>query len=209
MLTLLQGAEGLWAVIFFPVAAFWAVIFCPPRCSELHSVQWGHLFSGVCGIRCRQCSPLFWRLQNSVPERASYGTEYACRAQKGFLRYATRFLKPSVLKTGFWGTEGIFGTGNALLRYATHLQRRRTASCRTECTFGYPAVLKPFHNSIQKWQSLIRKPEGYYFTKKVLTNECSCLSVKLSMPTLSINAYSAFLFVITNLRSFPSTSHKR
>ena len=64
----------------------------------------------------------FWQLQNSVPERAFSGTEYACCAKKGFLRYATRFLKPSVLKTGFWGTEGIFGTGNALLRYGVHLQ---------------------------------------------------------------------------------------
>ena len=104
-----------------------------------------------------ECSPLFWHLQNSVPERASSGTEYARRAQKGFLRYATRFLKPSVLKTGFWGTDGIFGTGNTLLRYATHpqrrktadsqtvdsllpyrthFQRRRTASCCTECILG-------------------------------------------------------------------------
>ena len=64
-----------------------------------------------------ECSPLFWHLQNSVPERAFSGTEYACRAQKGFLRYATRFQKLSVLKTGFWGTEGIFGTGNPLLWY--------------------------------------------------------------------------------------------
>ncbi len=121
------GHRGALGCVFLPVAAFLAVIFCPPRCSELHSVQWGHLFSSTCGIRCRQCSPLFWRLQNSVPERASYGTEYACRAKKGFLRYATRFLKPSVFKTGFWGTEGIFGTGNAILRYATHLKRRETA----------------------------------------------------------------------------------
>ena len=70
-----------------------------------------------------ECSPLFWHLQNSVPERAFSGTEYACRAKKGFLRYATHFQKPSVIKIGFSGTEGIFGTGNALLRYATHLQR--------------------------------------------------------------------------------------
>ena len=124
---LAQGTEELWAVIFLLVVAFRAVIFCPPRCSELHSVQWGHLFSSTCGIRCRQCSPLFWYLQNSVPEMAFSGTEYACRAKKGFLRYATHFQKPSVLKTGFWGTEGIFGTGNALLRYATHPQRRKTA----------------------------------------------------------------------------------
>ena len=87
----------------------------------------GAPFSGTCGIQCRQCSPLFRHLRNSVPERASYGTEYACRAKKGVLRYATRFQKPSVRKTGFWGTEAIFGTGNALLRYATRFQRRKTA----------------------------------------------------------------------------------
>ena len=33
---------------------------------------------------------------HSVPERATYGTEYACRAQKGFLGYATHFLRHSV-----------------------------------------------------------------------------------------------------------------
>ena len=59
----------------------------------------------------------------SVSERASYGTEYACRAQKGFLWYATHFQKHSVLKTGFYGTEEIFGAKNRLLWYATHLQR--------------------------------------------------------------------------------------
>ena len=32
---------------------------------------------------------------HSVPERATYGTEYACRAQKGFLGYAN-FLRHSV-----------------------------------------------------------------------------------------------------------------
>ena len=60
---------------------------------------------------------------HSVPERATYGTEYACRAQKGFLGYATHFLKASVLKTGFYGTEEIFGAQNRLLWYATHFQR--------------------------------------------------------------------------------------
>ena len=33
--------------------------------------------------------------EDSVPETPSYGTEYACRAQKGFLGYATHFLKPA------------------------------------------------------------------------------------------------------------------
>ena len=60
---------------------------------------------------------------HSVPERATYGTEYACRAQKCFLGYATHFQKASVLKTGFYGTEEIFGAKNSLLWYATHLQR--------------------------------------------------------------------------------------
>ena len=55
--------------------------------------------------------------EDSVLERAYWGTEYACRAQKGFLRYATHLQRHSVLKTGFYGTEGIFGTGNPLLRY--------------------------------------------------------------------------------------------
>ena len=132
MLTLSQGTEELWAVIFLPAAAFRAVIFCQPRCSELHSVQWGHLFSGVCGIRCRQCYPLFWHLQNSVPETPSYGTR---RVFKGAKQPTTQ-------------------TVDSLLLHRTHFQRRRTASCCTECTFGCPTVPKPFHNSIQKWQSL-------------------------------------------------------
>ena len=77
---------------------------------------------------------------------AFYGTEYACRAQKGFLRYATRFQKPSVLKTGFWGTEGIFGTGNALLRYATRFQRRETANsadCGQASSDTHPPLIYP------------------------------------------------------------------
>ena len=36
------------------------------------------------------------RLGDSVPETGFYGTEYACRAQKGFLGYATHFRKHSV-----------------------------------------------------------------------------------------------------------------
>ena len=117
-------------MIFLPVAAFRAMIFCPPRCSELHSVQWGHLSFGVCGIRCRQC----WHLQNSVPERASSGTEYACRAQKGFLRYATHFQRHSVQKTGFWCTEWARGTGEGLLVYATRILK---PSCVQNRLLGY------------------------------------------------------------------------
>ena len=62
-------------------------------------------------------------LRHSVPERASYGTEYAFGAQNGFLWYATHFLKLSVLKTGFSGTGEIFGTENALLRYGMNRTR--------------------------------------------------------------------------------------
>ena len=49
--------------------------------------------------------------------RNTQGTNDAFGAQKGFLGYATHFQGHSVLKTGFHGTEGIFGTGNPLLRY--------------------------------------------------------------------------------------------
>ena len=62
-------------------------------------------------------------LRHSVPERASYGTEYAFGAQNGFLWYATHFLKLSVLKTGFSGTGEIFGTENALLWYGMNRTR--------------------------------------------------------------------------------------
>ncbi len=111
-------------------------------------------------------APLFWHLQNSVPKRASYGTEYACRAQKGFLRYATRFQKPSVLKTGFWGTEATFGTGNALLRYATHLRKRGTASyCTGHILKGAkqppatPDASSKALNSLLRYRTHLRKHE--------------------------------------------------
>ena len=65
---------------------------------------------------------------HSVPERAYWGTEYACRAQKGFLGYATHFQRHSVRRTGFTGTEGIFGTRNSLLWYGRDIRCRRGAS---------------------------------------------------------------------------------
>ena len=37
--------------------------------------------------------------------------------QNSLLRYAMHFQRHSVLKTGFSGTAGKFGTGNTLLRY--------------------------------------------------------------------------------------------
>ena len=50
-------------------------------------------------VGCAGC--VGWLGWHSVPERAFSGTEYACRAQKGFLGYATRFQRHSVRKTGF------------------------------------------------------------------------------------------------------------
>ena len=77
----------------------------------------GLFLSGVCCIRCRQCSPFSGSLKNSVPERAFSGTEYARGAKNKLLWYATHFQRHSVQKTGFYGTEEIFGTGNPLLWY--------------------------------------------------------------------------------------------
>ena len=93
----------------------------------------GLLFSGSCGIRCRQCSSPFCRLWHSVPERASYGTEYAFGAQKGFLWYATRFQRRAVPKTGFYGTEWIFGTGEGLLWYGSDTRSRPRFEDAAEC----------------------------------------------------------------------------
>ena len=42
---------------------------------------------------------------------------------EGPLVYGRRFLRHSVQKTAFYGTEEIFGAQNSLLWYATHLQR--------------------------------------------------------------------------------------
>ena len=74
------------------------------------------------GSRCGQCSPLFWRLLYSVLKKAFWCTEWTCGVKTGLLRYATCFQRHSVQKTGSCGTEGIFGTRNPLLRYATHLR---------------------------------------------------------------------------------------
>ena len=54
------------------------------------------LISGIRGTRCRQCSSPLCRLWHSVPERASYGTEYAFGAQNRLLGYATHFQRHSV-----------------------------------------------------------------------------------------------------------------
>ena len=103
---------------------------------------------------------------HSVPEKASSGTEYACRAQKGFLWYATRFQKPSVLKTGFWGTEGIFGTRNPLLWYGQamctgkgllvyRMKRRNAAQALRSVILRKTAIcmllLLPLNSCIQLW----------------------------------------------------------
>ena len=83
--------------------------------SVLKKASWGTrcVFGGTL---CKKQASLV-RQGNSVQETPSYGTELALGVKKGFLGYATHFLKHSVLKTGFSGTEGIFGTGNTLLRY--------------------------------------------------------------------------------------------
>ena len=76
------------------------------------------LFPGICGIRHFWHWHL-WHLAHSIPERASCGTECACRAQNSLLGYAARFLRHSVRETAFYGTEWIFGSQNSLLWYAT------------------------------------------------------------------------------------------
>ena len=48
------------------------------------------------------------------------------------------FQRNSVLKIGFYGTEGIFGTGNALLRYGMHLHQRPAPQNTDSTDCGQP-----------------------------------------------------------------------
>ena len=92
-------------------------------------------------------------LRHWVPERASYGTEYAFGAQNGFLWYATHFQKLAVLKTGFSGTGEIFGTENALLRYGMN----RTRLLRSVFWLEDAAITNnPAHPNPIKWVRGIR-----------------------------------------------------
>ena len=94
-----------------------AVIFLLAAASRAALFALGSSFLAVVAFAACNALLLSSVLWHSVPERASYGTEYAFGAQKGFLWYATHSLRHSVLKIGFYGTEGIFGTGNSLLWY--------------------------------------------------------------------------------------------
>ena len=69
----------------------------------------GLLWYGICA-RCEK--------QASVVRDAF---SEAFGVQNRLLWYAARFLRHSVRRTGFYGTEEIFGTGNGLLRYGVHL----------------------------------------------------------------------------------------
>ncbi len=80
------------------------------------------------------------RNMRAVLKKASWGTRrifgsIRCKKQASTVRkghsvhenplflHGRRFQRNSVLKTGFYGTEEIFGAKNSLLWYATHLQR--------------------------------------------------------------------------------------
>ena len=80
-----------------------------------------------------------YQFENSVPERGFSCTESTRGTVEGLLRYATyfqrhsvhenplflhgrRFQRNSVLKIGFYGTEGISGTKNTLLWYGRDIQ---------------------------------------------------------------------------------------
>ena len=170
MLTLSQGTEELWAVIFLPVAAFRAVFFarrgvlncalCNGGTSLLAFVAFDAgntlLFSGVCKTRYQKGPPTV-RNMRAVLKKASYGTRRVFRSPPCSKQASVVRKEYSVPETPSYGTRHIFRgakqptpqTVNSLLLHRTHFQRRRTAFCCTECTFGCPAVLKPFHNSIQ------------------------------------------------------------
>lgn len=87
--------------LFFLVFVGFPVVLSGEETFSLAFVAFG--ICGICGIWH------FWHSAHSVPEKASCGTEYARCAQNSLLWYAAHFRKPSVLKTGFYGTEQAFG----------------------------------------------------------------------------------------------------
>ena len=107
---------------------------CDTRCRQCFLLFWRCgiryrqclLLSAVCGIRYRQCL-LILALWYSVPERASYGTEYAFGAQNRLLGYATHHGY-SVSAPPLW-----YGTDHSMLKKAitetTQKNRTNLATC--------------------------------------------------------------------------------
>lgn len=76
-------------------------------------------------------------LRNSVPERGFSCTESTRGTVEGLLRYATCFLRHSVLKIGFYGTEAIFGVVREAAkrhRSAPPEHNNHQAAERQQCT---------------------------------------------------------------------------
>ena len=83
--------------------------------SSEHCTGKGLFLSGVCCLRCRQCSPFSGSLKNSVPETAFSCTEYARGAKNRLLWYGRdiRYRKrPPVVRGAF---SEAFGAKNRLL----------------------------------------------------------------------------------------------
>ena len=116
----ISGSAAVWGRDLFPLAFVAFLAF------------------GICGIFSIRHS---WHSAHSVPERAPCGTEYAPGAQKPLLWYATRFRKPSVLKTGFYGTGVIFGTGNPLLWYRADIRCAKQASVVRDTFRGHSVLI--------------------------------------------------------------------
>ena len=77
-------------------------------CAVRKTASWGtrRIFGS---IRCKK---------QAFPVRKRYSVY-----ENPLFLHGRRFQRNSVLKTGFYGTEEIFGAKNSLLWYATHLQR--------------------------------------------------------------------------------------
>ena len=148
---------------------------------------------------------------HSVPEKASSGTEYACRAQKGFLVYATRFQKPSVLKTGFWGTEGIFGTRNPLLRYGTsHVYRERPPGVPNEAEeSGFGSEIGDFAKNGHLYSPVTdaKQPQSAMDYLKLSLNSCRQLWAATKSPTKSLQTVVDYLRLPPTLPNYRRLLH--
>ena len=105
--------------------------FSPMRRAALFALdsslgQGENLFSGSCGIRCRQCSSHFWYLWHSLQAMlfsflpfAAFGTG------EGLLRYGIRIRCSKRLPVVRDSFSEAFGVKNRLLRYRRDIRYRK------------------------------------------------------------------------------------
>ena len=110
-----------------------------------HFVRSGpfHRFLRSANAELVSCGPFPYSFEGTrYQKQASPVRERYSVHENPLLWYAMRFQKHSVRKTGFYGTEQIFGTENALLRYDPPTVRNETTG-HDYCVAGSGWKMRP------------------------------------------------------------------